>query len=69
MNSGTEANDIAMMLMRGYTGNWDIVCHRNSYHGAGNLVKLIICNRMQVPFHLHAIIHIFTLPNHYLNIA
>lgn len=35
VNSGTEANDIAMMLMRGYTGNWDILCHRNSYHGAG----------------------------------
>ena len=30
VNSGTEANDIAMMLMRGYTGNWDIICHRNS---------------------------------------
>lgn len=35
VNSGSEANDIAMMLMRGYTGNWDIICHRNSYHGAG----------------------------------
>ncbi|XP_065676493.1 alanine--glyoxylate aminotransferase 2, mitochondrial-like [Hydra vulgaris] len=34
-NSGSEANDMAMMLMRAYTGNWDIICHRNSYHGAG----------------------------------
>lgn len=35
VNSGTEANDMAMMLMRMYTGNWDIICHRNSYHGTG----------------------------------
>ena len=33
MNSGSEANDMAMMLARAYTGNWDILCLRNAYHG------------------------------------
>ncbi|XP_057291103.1 alanine--glyoxylate aminotransferase 2, mitochondrial-like [Hydractinia symbiolongicarpus] len=34
VNSGSEANDLAMMLARAHTGNWDIINHRNSYHGA-----------------------------------
>jgi 4-aminobutyrate aminotransferase-like enzyme len=33
VNSGSEANDMAMMLARAYTGNWDILCLRNAYHG------------------------------------
>lgn len=33
VNSGSEANDMAMMLARGYTGNFDILCLRNGYHG------------------------------------
>jgi 4-aminobutyrate aminotransferase-like enzyme len=33
VNSGSEANDMAMMMAREYTGNWDIVSFRNSYHG------------------------------------
>lgn len=34
VNSGSEANDMAMMMARLYTGNFDIVTLRNSYHGA-----------------------------------
>lgn len=34
VNSGSEANDLALMLMRAHTGNWDVINHRNSYHGA-----------------------------------
>ncbi len=34
VNSGSEANDMAMMMAREYTGNFDIVSFRNSYHGA-----------------------------------
>lgn len=33
VNSGSEANDMALMLARAYTGNYDIVCLRNGYHG------------------------------------
>ena len=33
VNSGSEANDLAMMLMRAYTGAWDIISLRNAYHG------------------------------------
>jgi len=33
VNSGSEANDLAMMMARVYTGNFDIVALRNAYHG------------------------------------
>ena len=32
-NSGSEANDLAILLARAYTGNNDVVAVRNSYHG------------------------------------
>ncbi|CAL4113114.1 unnamed protein product [Meganyctiphanes norvegica] len=34
VNSGSEANDLAMTMARIYTGNFDIISLRNSYHGA-----------------------------------
>ena len=33
VNSGSEANDLAMYMARLYTGNYDIMSFRNSYHG------------------------------------
>ncbi len=35
VNSGSEANDLALMMARAYTGNYDIIALRNSYHGGG----------------------------------
>lgn len=32
-NSGTEANELAMLIARLYTGCQDIVSLRNAYHG------------------------------------
>lgn len=32
-NSGTEANELALMIARLYTGCNDIISLRNSYHG------------------------------------
>ena len=32
-NSGTEANEIALMMARLYTGNIDVLAVRNAYHG------------------------------------
>eukprot|EP01114_Cavostelium_apophysatum_P024778 TRINITY_DN982_c0_g1_i1.p1 TRINITY_DN982_c0_g1~~TRINITY_DN982_c0_g1_i1.p1 ORF type:complete len:487 (+),score=125.08 TRINITY_DN982_c0_g1_i1:17-1477(+) len=34
VNSGSEANDLAMMMAREYTGNYDVIALRNGYHGA-----------------------------------
>lgn len=33
VNSGSEANDLAILLARLYTGNYDILSLRNAYHG------------------------------------
>lgn len=33
VNSGSEANDMAMMMARLYSGNYDILALRNCYHG------------------------------------
>ena len=33
VNSGSEAIDLAIMMARAHTGNWDILSLRNSYHG------------------------------------
>ncbi|XP_054842537.1 alanine--glyoxylate aminotransferase 2, mitochondrial isoform X2 [Eublepharis macularius] len=32
-NSGSEANDLAMLMARAYTRNFDIICFRGGYHG------------------------------------
>lgn len=37
-NSGTEANELAVMMARMHTGNFDIISLRNAYHGAGPFV-------------------------------
>ena len=34
VNSGSEANDLAILLARVHTGNQDVIAVRNSYHGA-----------------------------------
>jgi alanine-glyoxylate transaminase / (R)-3-amino-2-methylpropionate-pyruvate transaminase len=33
VNSGSEANDLALLMARLYTGNWDMIALRNCYHG------------------------------------
>ena len=33
VNSGSEANDLALLMARAYTGNFDIIALRNAYHG------------------------------------
>lgn len=33
VNSGSEANDLAVLMARAYTGNYDLVALRNAYHG------------------------------------
>lgn len=33
VNSGSEANDLALLMARAATGNYDVIALRNSYHG------------------------------------
>ena len=33
VNSGSEANDLAMLMARAFTGNYDMIALRNGYHG------------------------------------
>ncbi len=33
VNSGSDANDLAMLMARQYTGNFDLIALRNAYHG------------------------------------
>ena len=33
VNSGSEANDLALLMARAYTGNYDVIALRNGYHG------------------------------------
>jgi alanine-glyoxylate transaminase/(R)-3-amino-2-methylpropionate-pyruvate transaminase len=33
VNSGSEANDLALLMARAYSGNYDVIALRNSYHG------------------------------------
>ena len=35
VNSGSEANDLAILMARAYTGNYDLIALRNGYHGGG----------------------------------
>ena len=34
-NSGSEANDLAVLMARLYTKNYDIITLKNAYHGGG----------------------------------
>jgi alanine-glyoxylate transaminase / (R)-3-amino-2-methylpropionate-pyruvate transaminase len=36
VNSGSEANDLALLMARAYTGNYDMIALRNSYHGGNS---------------------------------
>ena len=45
VNSGSEANDLALLMARAYTGNYDVIALRNAYHGGGNLTMGTTGNR------------------------
>ena len=39
VNSGSEANDLALLMARAITGNYDVIALRNAYHG-GNAATM-----------------------------
>ena len=41
VNSGSEANDLALLMARAYTSNYDVVALRNAYHG-GNAAGMAL---------------------------
>ncbi len=36
VNSGSEANDLALLMARAHTGNYDVIALRNAYHGGNS---------------------------------
>jgi alanine-glyoxylate transaminase / (R)-3-amino-2-methylpropionate-pyruvate transaminase len=45
VNSGSEANDLALLMARAYTGNYDVIALRNAYHGGSTLTMGLTANR------------------------
>ena len=45
VNSGSEANDLALLMARAYTGNYDVIALRNAYHGGGALTMGLTAHR------------------------
>ncbi len=39
VNSGSEANDLAIQMARLYTGNFDVIAVRNAYHGGSPMAQ------------------------------
>ena len=60
VNSGSEANDLAVMLARLSTGNFDVISLRNSYHGMGpSSMALTAHNTWKFPVpHMFGIHHV-----------
>jgi alanine-glyoxylate transaminase/(R)-3-amino-2-methylpropionate-pyruvate transaminase len=53
VNSGSEANDLAVMMARLYTGNTDVIALRNGYHG-GNASGMALTAQSTWKFNLPA---------------
>ncbi|KAJ0096493.1 hypothetical protein Patl1_27444 [Pistacia atlantica] len=50
VNSGTEANELAMLMARLYSGNLGMVALRNAYHGgSSNTIGLTVLNTWKYP--------------------
>ncbi|MDB6147428.1 MAG: aminotransferase class-III [Spartobacteria bacterium] len=45
VNSGSEANDLALLMARAYTGNYDVIALRNAYHGGGAVTMGLTAHR------------------------
>ncbi len=45
VNSGSEANDLALLMARAYTGHYDVIALRNGYHGGNALAMGLTSHR------------------------
>ncbi len=66
VNSGSEANEVAMLMARAFTGNFDVIALRNAYHGGSQLAMGLTAHgtwKFNVP---HAFgVHHSVLPDRY----
>lgn len=51
VNSGSEANDLAVLMARVYTGNFDLIALRNGYHG-GNATGMALTSHSTWKFNV-----------------
>ncbi len=59
VNSGSEANDLAILMARAYTGNYDVIALRNAYHGGSPSAMALTSHhtwKFNVP-HSHGVHH------------
>ena len=69
VQSGSEANDLAMMLARCYTENFDFVALRNGYHGMSQATMgLTGMGNWKQPLPQGFGIHRVSIPNSYRGI-
>ncbi|KAL8472016.1 hypothetical protein ACS0TY_029304 [Phlomoides rotata] len=65
VNSGTEANELAMLMARLYSGNLGMIALRNAYHGgSSNTIGLTALNTWKYPIPQGEIHHVLN-PNTY----
>jgi alanine-glyoxylate transaminase/(R)-3-amino-2-methylpropionate-pyruvate transaminase len=66
VNSGSEANDLAILMARAFTGNFDVIALRNGYHG-GNAIGLALTSHHTWKFNVpHSFgVHHAAAPNPY----
>jgi alanine-glyoxylate transaminase/(R)-3-amino-2-methylpropionate-pyruvate transaminase len=66
VNSGSEANDLAIQLARLYTGNNDVIALRNSYHGASPFTNTLTShNTWKYPVNVNTGVHHAINPDPY----
>jgi alanine-glyoxylate transaminase/(R)-3-amino-2-methylpropionate-pyruvate transaminase len=65
-NSGSEANEVAILMARAFTGNFDIIALRNAYHG-GSLAAMALTAHSTWKFNVaHSFgVHHAVLPDRY----
>jgi alanine-glyoxylate transaminase/(R)-3-amino-2-methylpropionate-pyruvate transaminase len=51
VNSGSDANDLALLMARAYTGNYDFIALRNAYHG-GNASTMALTSHSTWKFNV-----------------
>jgi alanine-glyoxylate transaminase/(R)-3-amino-2-methylpropionate-pyruvate transaminase len=51
VNSGSEANDLALLMARAYTGSYDVIALRNGYHG-GNASGMSVTSHSKWKFNV-----------------
>ncbi|ROT65743.1 putative 5-phosphohydroxy-L-lysine phospho-lyase-like isoform X2 [Penaeus vannamei] len=69
VNSGSEANDLALRLARAYTNRKDVVVFDDAYHGnLGNLIDISPKMFKQMPLGKKEFVHVIPCPDTYRGI-